>query len=505
MAVVYPSINPTPTSDKMAPSTLDLFVLTFNCAKQLINAAVFASHLQAAFKQNATALPEVVVFSLQEVSPLASAFIGGSFVSPYLLAYEEALNLAAAKHGTARPDTDTDGSHDATLTVAPTVNAGPVRPYTLVRARNVGMTAIMLFARDPAALRDVQEAEVGFGANNMGNKGAVALRATFGRGEDETEVTFVATHLAAMEWNLRKRNENWGSIMRGLAFEDPRSVLRESPALTAATIATEVESGNGADDERSRLLATEDDAHKRAQRARLQELSVFKPSAHLFVAGDLNYRISAESPPPNAPFPSLDDTSEHHYPRFFETDQLTEEREAGRTMHGMSEAEVRFPPTYKYHVLDGEDDEGEVNWEFASHRWPSWTDRVLYLDVPGAKDGAAMDVRAYDALPVLRTSDHRPVFLRVGVPMLSAAQMTDALAAAAASAGGTNDPRAMPPVDVDVDAWAARAAARRSEKWAGSTMYLWTTRAGAYAIAGLLGLGIAGYLWVGRSQTAAAA
>ncbi|KAG7110616.1 hypothetical protein HYQ44_011006 [Verticillium longisporum] len=131
-------------------------------------------------------LPEVVVFSLQEVSPLASAFIGGSFISPYLLAFEEALNLAAA--AAAAQDANTNG-RDETVTVAPTASTGPVRPYTLVRARNVGMTAIMLFARDPAALRDIQEAEVGFGANNMGNKGAVALRATFGRGEDETEVT----------------------------------------------------------------------------------------------------------------------------------------------------------------------------------------------------------------------------------------------------------------------------------------------------------------------------
>ncbi|CRJ97123.1 hypothetical protein BN1708_009449 [Verticillium longisporum] len=500
MAIANPSI--TPIAIKMAPSTLDLFVLTFNCAKRLINAAVFASHLQAAFKQNATALPEVVVFSLQEVSPLASAFIGGSFISPYLLAFEEALNLAAA--AAAAQDANTNG-RDETVTVAPTASTGPVRPYTLVRARNVGMTAIMLFARDPAALRDIQEAEVGFGANNMGNKGAVALRATFGRGEDETEVTFVATHLAAMEWNLRKRNENWGSIMQGLAFEDPKAVVRESPALTAAA-----GEEAAADNERSRLLAAEeDDAQSKAQQARLQDLSVFRPSAHLFVAGDLNYRISAESPPPKAPFPSLDDASEHHYPRFFETDQLTAEREAGRTLHGMSEAEVRFPPTYKYHVLDGEDDKGGVNWKFASHRWPSWTDRVLYLDVPGANEGVAsaarIDVRAYDALPVLRTSDHRPVFLRVDVPMLSPAQMREALAAAVASAGGTDDPRAEPPVDVDVDTWAARAAARRSEKWAGSTMYLWTTRAGAYAIAGLLGLGIAGYLWVGRSQTSSAA
>jgi hypothetical protein len=49
------------TSQSMAPSPLDLLVLTFNCAKNLINVAVFANHLQAALGQNATTLPDVVV------------------------------------------------------------------------------------------------------------------------------------------------------------------------------------------------------------------------------------------------------------------------------------------------------------------------------------------------------------------------------------------------------------------------------------------------------------
>ena len=45
----------------MAPSTLDLFILTFNCAKTLINPPVFAAHLHGALSQNATGLPDLVV------------------------------------------------------------------------------------------------------------------------------------------------------------------------------------------------------------------------------------------------------------------------------------------------------------------------------------------------------------------------------------------------------------------------------------------------------------
>ena len=52
----HPNSDPT-----MGPSTLDLFILTFNCAKNLINVPVFATHLQQALVQNATGLPDLVV------------------------------------------------------------------------------------------------------------------------------------------------------------------------------------------------------------------------------------------------------------------------------------------------------------------------------------------------------------------------------------------------------------------------------------------------------------
>jgi hypothetical protein len=51
----------TSPQDEMAPSTLDLLVITFNCAKALINPPIFAGHLQASFSQNASSLPDLVV------------------------------------------------------------------------------------------------------------------------------------------------------------------------------------------------------------------------------------------------------------------------------------------------------------------------------------------------------------------------------------------------------------------------------------------------------------
>ncbi|OLN96583.1 Inositol-1,4,5-trisphosphate 5-phosphatase 1-like protein 1 [Colletotrichum chlorophyti] len=478
----------------MAPPTLDLFMLTFNCAKNFINVGAFASHLHAAFRQNATAaLPEVVVFSLQEVAPLSYSFIGGYFLSPYLARFEEALNLAATRYADEQQPRDNTAAANEPITVQRSSAPAPVRPYTLVRSRNVGMTAVMLFARDPEAVLRVQEAEVGFGAAEMGNKGAVALRVLYKKAGKETEVTFVATHLAAMEWNLPRRNANWATIMRGLTFENPEEILAPK----------EAERGDDGD-EGVHLLQDEHHAQNAKLQERLQEISVFKTSSHLFVGGDLNYRISTTSPPPAATFPSLDPESEHHYARFFALDQLTRERRAGRTLHGLSEAEVGFPPTYKYDVLPADetrpavDGAEDVPWKFAPHRYPGWTDRILFLDVPSwCKGDGKVDVRAYDAMPVVRSSDHRAVFLRATVPVLSEEELAPPSSDRGESAGGLVDPRLVLPVAIDPEAWERRAAARRKEVFVGWSMFLWSTKEGALVLATLLAVG-AGAWWLSQ-------
>ncbi|WYZ39434.1 hypothetical protein EsH8_III_001348 [Colletotrichum jinshuiense] len=497
-------VNSTTPTDKMAPSTLDLFMLTFNCAKNFINVGAFASHLNTAFKQNDAALPEVVVFSLQEVAPLSYSFIGGYFLSPYLARFEEALNLAASRYtnGYTSNDGSSDGDDD-TISVKPTVPT-PVRPYTLVRARNVGMTSIMLFARNPEAILRVQEAEVGFGAAEMGNKGAVALRVLYegkstGGEKKETELTFVATHLAAMEWNLPRRNANWAAIMRGLTFENPEDLL--NPKKKPNTAAEGDAQADGAGDEGVHLLHDEHHAQTLALQERLQDISVFKPSSYLFVGGDLNYRISTTSPPPAATFPSLDPDSEHHYSRFFVLDQLTRERQAGRTLHGLSEADVKFPPTYKYNVLPVDDTRLKVDgvedvpWVFAPHRYPGWTDRILFLDVPSWSKAEAqkVDVKTYDAMPVVRSSDHRAVYFRAAVPLLSGDEL--ARPSSEDSAANAMDPRIVLPVAIDPEAWERRAAARRKEVFVGWSMFLWSTKQGALVLATLLAVG-AGAWWL---------
>lgn len=174
--------------------------------------------------------------SLQEIAPLTYSYLGGQFLAPYLNPFKEALNLAAldclgGKDSSQSPTPDNQNPR-ATLQRSKSTLSTLFRrqpdPYKLIQARNVGMTAIMLFARKPEAIHHVEHAECAFGIADMGNKGAIALRVTYTADEPVAddrngdvggdsaqdkrkvaEVTFVATHLAAMEYNLRRRNANW--------------------------------------------------------------------------------------------------------------------------------------------------------------------------------------------------------------------------------------------------------------------------------------------------------
>ncbi|CCE26674.1 uncharacterized protein CPUR_00143 [Claviceps purpurea 20.1] len=506
----------------MQPPTVDLLVLTFNCAKALIHAGVFANHAHTAFANHATGLPDVVVLSLQEVAPLSQSFIGEYFLNPYYSRFDEAVNLAAQRfqHGPRK------GAGGAAKAASEPIGSGisgldadsegrrrqqdePEKVYTLIKAHNVGYTAILLFAKDPQHIRNLQHAAVGFGTAEMGSKGAVGLRALYditGDGTQSTELTFVAAHLAAMEYNLPQRNANWAAIMSGLTFENPvvtHDERRTPETPTSADLDDDMDENDGESQEQRGLLH---DTHRREQpqvQQRLHDISVFKPSSHLFVAGDLNYRISTSSPPPNATFPSEDPSSENYYPTFLPQDQLTHERRAGRTMHGLSEASVQFPPTYKYDVLPKEnpdaDDEHEdqVPWEFASHRWPSWTDRVLYLEVPPWVHGNSprdsdpsppridIDVLAYDALPLMRSSDHRAVYFRALVPLIPPEDMRPP-----AEGDYGTDPRVKLPVEIDREAWSRRRVARRKELVTGWCALLWSTKEGAWMMAVLVAAGV---------------
>jgi hypothetical protein len=433
-------------------ATLNLYIVTFNCGLALIDTQAVASQI---LKGVDGALPDLIVISLQEIAPISSSFIGGSFLVPQFERVENAVNLAAKERG----------------------NAGE---YKAVVARNVGMTALMVLAKDPASIEAIESAEVGLGAKEMGNKGAVGVRLLYRDVEAganaSTELTFVAAHLAAMEPEIERRNEDWKNIVRGLVFSsNPQERKGDATSLSAA-----------ADQDDQPLLSTSP-----------QAAGIYKPTSHLFIAGDLNYRTSILKPGPNDyaetfPQPYNSPDSPQHYSKLFEGDQLNQERQAGRTCHGLIESPVTFPPTYKYEEEGPflvSDDEIE-KWNWASHRWPSWCDRILYLDIPTWLSKPYPEARIiphrYIALPLFPTSDHRAVVQSFTIPLIPIPIPDEEY-------DDSSDPRIKPPFNIDPDWRAKRQQARKLEFFAGLLAYFTATWEGGALMLATLGGVVGGF------------
>lgn len=402
-------------------ANIQVYLLTFNCARALVQPHQIGSHILDGLPQNVST-PDILALSLQEIAPIAYSFLGGSFLTPYFNAVREAVRLVAKDH----------------------VN---------IISRNVGMTAIMIFAKDPTNISSMKVAGVGVGIQELGNKGAVGIRLVV----SETQMTFVAAHLAPMEDAMLRRNEDWKNIVKGMVFTG------------------EVKAMQADQDEDVPLLQG------------LREwdgsgLGMYSPRSHLFVAGDLNYRVS-EAKPRDADFelfpqPADDPDSPKHFLNLLKSDQLLQQLNRGTTLHGFSEPEIRFPPTYK---LLASKDSGHWNW--AGHRWPSWCDRILYLELPVWMQ-QKITVNRYDVLPQLETSDHRPVILSLSVPAGAIPEPPN----------DKDDIRLSPPFDIE-PAWKSRRAiARKKEIAIGVVAYLSLTSEGnALLLATVLGC-IGGWL-----------
>jgi hypothetical protein len=322
---------------------ISLYLITYNCARLLHPPSSLSPHLFSALSPLSSEPPSLVVISLQEIAPLAASFLGGSQLTSYYATFTSAVRTA----------TRSAFNED----------------YALIAYNNVGLTAIMVFARKPTLIKSVTYAAVGLGFLSMGNKGAVGVRLTHNLPSDPSKtvtLTFVSAHLAPHEHNISARNANWESLVKNLVFADPAG----------------------------------------------DEQSVYSPSSYLFLLGDLNYRTSSSRPGEldylvyPQPQDRINDNT--HYLQLFLQDQLSIERMAGRAFQGLEEEKITFPPTYKY-IISRQENEGEY-WGWSKSRWPSWTDRILYLPADGVV------VRNYTSIPQIRGSDHQVVAMHAEVP-----------------------------------------------------------------------------------------
>jgi len=141
---------------------------------------------------------------------------------------------------------------------------------------------------------------------------------------------------------------------------------------------------------------------------------------NVFWCGDLNFRLGEPREKllewiQNTKFP-LPSHLPHGY---MHTDQLTSVLADGAAFRGFMEANITFPPTYKY-------DPGSQNFDTSSkQRAPAYTDRILYKYrqmqglvirrqtlVPGVSTPTQPHVQCllYDSVPSITTSDHKPVW-----------------------------------------------------------------------------------------------
>lgn len=382
-------------------AALNTLFLTFNCGRELVNSDFFAASINKGLS-HVQLPPDVIALSLQEIAPLGQSFLGGSFISPYFERFSETIQKLNQLW-----------KHD--------------EQYETILCSNVGMTALMLFARPEVArnIRSIQTAGTGVGAWEMGNKGAVGARLAYTTdGGSEMDLTFVAAHLAPHEEAWQRRNLDWRSINENLVF------TKVTGAEKTRTRATNNE--NVQDETEPLLSSATDDQHTSQE----QDNALITPSSYVFFGGDLNYRTSDISPHPDnhRTFPRRNDSPEDatHYSHIMSNDQLTREKAAGNTLHHLSEEPLRFAPTYKFskkaqkqaaQAAEGVQKQmgsganavvvpEDVDWHWAEHRHPSWCDRVLYLALPDHEP----TIHTYNSLSLQPSSDHKPVILYASIP-----------------------------------------------------------------------------------------
>lgn len=430
--------------------SVDVFTVTFNAGREYIDPLTFARHLDNALPKSKP--PEILVLSLQELAPIAYSFLGGSFLTSYFEKYRHAIYLA-------REDFE----------------------YENFITRNVGMTAILAFvlADKRKHIKHLETGGVGVGMSEMGNKGAVGLRFEYSVGEYAMELSVVAAHLAPQEEAVERRNQDWKNIVQRLVFEpvDPSSVHEQT------------RHGDGD----SEPLLSAGSLHSISP-----ESGLYKRTSYIIIAGDLNYRTSSTKPLPSDlkdfPRPTEDVDDPRHWSHLLQHDQLLQEIKAQKTCHGLNEAAINFPPTYKY--LDKQQAVANVGdgpmWDWAWHRWPSWCDRILYLDLPSwtkkRESSLSIHVHAYNALPLMSTSDHRPVALSISIPLK---RYEDEVT-------NSESMNIQPPFEIDPKWRERRSMARRKELFAGLTAFLGSTWEGNSIIIAILVGAIGGWAIVTR-------
>ncbi|CAF3428368.1 unnamed protein product [Rotaria socialis] len=113
----------------------------------------------------------------------------------------------------------------------------------------------------------------------------------------------------------------------------------------------------------------------------------------LIWAGDMNFRVDMS----NQEVLAL--CEENNYAEILRKDEFRMlQQKAGDRYFGFKEAEITFPPTYKFDLHCHDD-------TYAKNRTPSYTDRIIYRDKPTSQ----IQCTQYQSVQNVKHSDHKPV------------------------------------------------------------------------------------------------
>ncbi|RXW22318.1 hypothetical protein EST38_g3518 [Candolleomyces aberdarensis] len=304
-----------------------------------------------------------------------SKFLSGGARAPDIVAvgFQELLPLHLGLAGLSKAILD---NRNALILSQIEAHAPNKEKYSLVaKIANVGI-ALLVYARDDGVARrvtDVQTAWTGCGPGYMGNKGAVGIR--FRVAEDTAPeggetFTFVNCHLTPFNHKVKQRLNDYKHIVSTLLFP-PSSAKSKAP-------------------------------------------STLYDTSHLFVFGDMNFRVDLPSTHPLSALVKTSQFSEaissgSSREELKEFDQLTNEKNKGNVFVGLHEGEFwKFKCSYKYKV-------GEVD-QYSVRRIPSWTDRILYATHKDTPDQSAVKNLLYTSIPSYTTSDHKPIITLLLLP-----------------------------------------------------------------------------------------
>ncbi|XP_040180048.1 phosphatidylinositol polyphosphate 5-phosphatase type IV [Rana temporaria] len=185
-------------------------------------------------------------------------------------------------------------------------------------------------------------------------KGALAVSLTF----FGTSFLFITSHFTSGDGKVNERIQDYKKIVEGLAL--PRSVPDTNPF-------------------------------------RSDPLDVTTRFDEVFWFGDFNFRLNKDRNGVNS---ILQHKLVKDMSQLLQYDQLIKVMNGGSIFKGFQEATIEFLPTYKFDI-------GCDQYDTTSkQRTPSYTDRIVYK----SRQKEDIKVLKYASCPLVKTSDHRPVF-----------------------------------------------------------------------------------------------